>query len=50
LPVETEVEIQHEQSMEHAPRQVMRGKKKTHAAKEESELQNDEDAFEKIVD
>lgn len=50
LPVETEVEIQHEQSMDHAPRQVIRGKKKTHAAKEESELQNDEDAFEKIVD
>ena len=50
LPVETEVEIQHEQSMEHAPRQITRGKKKAHTAQDANELKNDEDAFEKIVD
>ncbi|MEA4913972.1 MAG: hypothetical protein VB061_05340 [Christensenella sp.] len=49
-PIEAEAELQHEQSLEHAPRQVTRGKKKTHAAQDASELQNDEDAFEKIVD
>ncbi|MDD4311609.1 MAG: hypothetical protein PHW41_03925 [Eubacteriales bacterium] len=47
---EAEVEQQHEQALEHAPRQVVRGKKKAHAAKDEPQLLNDEDAFEKIVD
>ncbi len=48
--IETEVEQQHEQSLEHAPRQVVRGKKKTRVPAEEAEEKNDEDAFEKIVE
>lgn len=47
---EAEVEQQHEQSLEHAPRQVVRGRKKTRTQAEEAEEKNDEDAFEKIVE
>ncbi len=49
-PEEEEVEESHEQALEHAPRQVVRGKKKTHAPEDEAEQKNEEDAFEKIVD
>ena len=45
-----EVEEQHEQALEHAPRQVLRGKKRPHTPEDEAEQKNEEDAFEKIVD
>ena len=49
-PEAEEVEEQHEQALEHAPRQVVRGRKKPHSPEDEATLKNDEDAFEKIVD
>ena len=45
-----EVEEQHEQALEHAPRQVVRGRKRPHTPEDEAEQKNEEDAFEKIVD
>ena len=50
LPEEEEVVEQREQSLEHAPRQIVRGKKRPHTPEDEPEQKNDEDAFEKIVD
>lgn len=49
-PEAEEVEEQHEQSMEHAPRQVVRGRKKPTIPDDEETPKSDEDAFEKIVD
>ncbi len=49
-PEEEEAEEQHEQALEHAPRQVVRGRKKPHSPEDEPEQKNEEDAFEKIVD
>ena len=49
-PEAEEVEEQHEQALEHAPRQVLRGKKRPHTPEDEAEQKNEEDAFEKIVD
>ena len=49
-PEAEEVEEQHEQALEHAPRQVARNRKRAHAPEGEAEQKNEEDAFEKIVD
>ena len=46
-----EVEREHEQALEHAPRQISRGKKRAHeTAADEGAQGNDEDGFEKIVE
>ena len=44
---EEEIELQHEQAMERAPRQINRAKKRAH---EESAEQDSEEGFEKIVE
>ena len=49
-PEAEEVVEQHEQALEHAPRQVVRGKKRQHGPDDEAEQKNEEDGFEKIVD
>ena len=49
-PEKEEVEEQHEQALEHAPRQVVRNRKRPHTPEGETEQKNEEDAFEKIVD
>ena len=49
-PEAEEAEEQHEQALEHAPRQIVRNRKRPHAPEDEAEQKNEEDAFEKIVD
>ena len=46
-----EVELAHEQALEHAPRQISRGKKRMHETEAgEEPKSHDEDGFEKIVE
>ena len=45
-----EVEREHEQAIEHAPRQVSRGKKHAPESPDEEQKGNDENGFEKIVE
>ena len=47
----SEVEREHEQALEHAPRQISRGKKRAYETNTEDEAkERDEDGFEKIVE